>query len=399
MSIATYHKKTIRDIDVRGKRVLVRVDFNVPRDDAGNPTDLTRVNSTLPTLNYLLKRGAHVVLMSHLGRPKGERNLKYSLANLVPQLQRLLDTKVDFCDDCIGPKAEEMAAAVQPGEVLLLENLRFYREEEANDKGFAAKLAKLGEIYVNDAFGTVHRAHASISAIAEFLPAVSGLLLEKDLVMVSRILAAPYRPCVAIMGGSKVSDKIGVIRNLLPKVDRLLIGGAMANTFLYAMGHKMGASKLSDDYVELVRELLQNDVEKKIMLPEDLVVADSFDNNARSRNVGIDDVPEGWMALDMGEKTINTYSAIIRSAATVIWNGPMGVFEMPNFAKGTEAIAVACAKSQGSTIVGGGDSLAAIDQVGVSYMITHVSTGGGSTLEYLEGRRLPGVDVLLEAED
>ncbi len=212
-------------------------------------------------------------------------------------------------------------------------------------------------------------------------------------------MAAPYRPCVAIMGGSKVSDKIGVIRNLLPKVDRLLIGGAMANTFLYAMGHKMGASKLSDDYVELVRELLQNDVEKKIMLPEDLVVADSFDNNARSRNVGIDDVPEGWMALDMGEKTINTYSAIIRSAATVIWNGPMGVFEMPNFAKGTEAIAVACAKSQGSTIVGGGDSLAAIDQVGVSYMITHVSTGGGSTLEYLEGRRLPGVDVLLEAED
>lgn len=399
MSIATYHKKTIRDIDVRGKRVLVRVDFNVPRDDAGNPTDLTRVNSTLPTLNYLLKRGAHVVLMSHLGRPKGERNLKYSLANLVPQLQRLLDTKVDFCDDCIGPKAEEMAAAVQPGEVLLLENLRFYREEEANDKGFAAKLAKLGEIYVNDAFGTVHRAHASISAIAEFLPAVSGLLLEKDLVMMSKILAAPYRPCVAIMGGSKVSDKIGVIRNLLPKVDRLLIGGAMANTFLYAMDHKMGASKLSDDYVELVRELLQNDVEKKIMLPEDLVVADSFDNNARSRNVGIDDVPEGWMALDMGEKTINTYSAIIRSAATVIWNGPMGVFEMPNFAKGTEAIAVACAKSQGSTIVGGGDSLAAIDQVGVSYMITHVSTGGGSTLEYLEGRRLPGVDVLLEAED
>ena len=399
MSIATYHKKTIRDIDVRGKRVLVRVDFNVPRDDAGNPTDLTRVNSTLPTLNYLLKRGAHVVLMSHLGRPKGERNLKYSLANLVPQLQRLLDTKVDFCDDCIGPKAEEMAAAVQPGEVLLLENLRFYCEEEANDKGFAAKLAKLGEIYVNDAFGTVHRAHASISAIAEFLPAVSGLLLEKDLVMMSKILAAPYRPCVAIMGGSKVSDKIGVIRNLLPKVDRLLIGGAMANTFLYAMGHKMGASKLSDDYVELVRELLQNDVEKKIMLPEDLVVADSFDNNARSRNVGIDDVPEGWMALDMGEKTINTYSAIIRSAATVIWNGPMGVFEMPNFAKGTEAIAVACAKSQGSTIVGGGDSLAAIDQVGVSYMITHVSTGGGSTLEYLEGRRLPGVDVLLEAED
>ena len=399
MSIATYHKKTIRDVDVCGKRILMRVDYNVPRDENGEPTDLTRVNGTLPTLHYLLKRGARVVLMSHLGRPKGERNLKYSLSNLRPYLERLLDTKVAFCDDCIGPKAEEMAAAVQPGEVLLLENLRFYREEEANDKGFAAKLAKLGEIYVNDAFGTVHRAHASIAAIAEYLPAVSGLLLEKDLVMMSKILTAPYRPCVAIMGGAKVSDKIGVIKNLLPKVDRLLIGGAMANTFLYAMGHNMGASKLSEDYVDLVRELLQNDIEKKIVLPDDLVVADKFDNEAQHRNVGVDEVPEGWLALDMGEKTINTYSAIIRSAATVIWNGPMGVFEMPNFARGTEAIAIACAKSQGSTIVGGGDSLAAIDQVGVNYMITHVSTGGGSTLEYLEGRRLPGVDVLLEAEE
>lgn len=399
MSIATYNKKTIRDIDVNGKRIVMRVDYNVPRDENGEPTDLTRINGTLPTLHYLLKRGARVVLMSHLGRPKGQRNLKYSLANLTPYLARLLDVKVEFCDDCIGPKAEEMAAALQPGQVLLLENLRFYAEEEANDKEFAAKLAKLGEIYVNDAFGTVHRAHASIAAITEFLPAVSGLLLEKDLVMMSKILGAGYRPCVAVMGGAKVSDKIGVIKNLLPKIDRLLIGGAMANTFLHALGHNMGASKLSEDDVALVHELLAVDVEKKIVLPEDFVVADSFANDAKRQNVSIDAVPEGWMALDMGEKTIQTYSAIIRHAGAVIWNGPMGVFEMPNFAKGTEAVALACAKSQGATIVGGGDSLAAIDQVGVNYMITHVSTGGGSTLEYLEGRRLPGVDVLLDAEE
>ncbi len=399
MAIATYNKKTIRDIDVNGKRILMRVDYNVPRDENGEPTDLTRINGTLPTLHYLLKRGARVVLMSHLGRPKGQRNLKYSLANLTPYLARLLDTDVAFCDDCIGPKAEEMAAALQPGQVLLLENLRFYAEEEANDKEFAGKLAKLGEIYVNDAFGTVHRAHASIAAITEYLPAVSGLLLEKDLVMISKILGAGYRPCVAVMGGAKISDKIGVIKNLLPKVDRLLIGGAMANTFLHALGHNMGASKLSADDVELVHELLAIDIGKKIVLPEDLVVADKFDNEAQKKNVGIDEVPEGWMALDMGEKTIQTYSAIIRSAGAVIWNGPMGVFEMPNFARGTEAVALACAKSQGATIVGGGDSLAALDQVGVNYMITHVSTGGGSTLEYLEGRRLPGVDVLLDAED
>lgn len=399
MAIATYNKKTIRDIDVNGKRILMRVDYNVPRDENGEPTDLTRINGTLPTLHYLLKRGARVVLMSHLGRPKGQRNLKYSLANLTPYLARLLDTDVAFCDDCIGPKAEEMAAALQPGQVLLLENLRFYAEEEANDKEFAGKLAKLGEIYVNDAFGTVHRAHASIAAITEYLPAVSGLLLEKDLVMISKILGAGYRPCVAVMGGAKISDKIGVIKNLLPKVDRLLIGGAMANTFLHALGHNMGASKLSADDVELVHELLAIDIGKKIVLPEDLVVADKFDNEAQKKNVGIDEVPEGWMALDMGEKTIQTYSAIIRSAGAVIWNGPMGVFEMPNFARGTEAVALACAKSQGATIVGGGDSLAALDQVGVNYMITHVSTGGGSTLEYLEGRRLPGVDVLLDAEE
>lgn len=398
MSITVYHKKTIRDVDVAGKRVLVRVDYNVPRNDAGEVTDLTRVNNTVPTLQYLLKRGAKVVLMSHLGRPKGQPNPKYSLAGLVPHLERLLDCKVSFCDDCIGPKAEEMAAALQGGEVLLLENLRFYKEEEANDPEFGAKLARLGELFVCDAFGAVHRAHASLVGPPKTLPAVAGFLLEKDLVMLTKLIINPHRPFVAVMGGAKVSDKIGVIRNLLPNVDRLLIGGAMANTFLYALGHDMGASKLDADQVDLVRELMEADVAKKIVLPEDLVVAEAFDNGAKHSNVPVSAVPEGWLALDMGEKTIRTYSELIKSAATVLWNGPMGVFEMPTFAKGTEAIALACAKCQGSTIVGGGDSLAAIEQTGVSYMITLVSTGGGSTLEYLEGRGLPGVEALLDAE-
>lgn len=398
MGIVFYNKKTVRDIDVVNKRVLVRVDYNVPRDENGNVTDLTRVNGTLPTLQYLLKRGAKVVLMSHLGRPKGERNLKYSLENLTPHLTRLLDAPVHFCPDCIGPEAEKMAAELKSGEVLLLENLRFYKEEEKNDPEFAAKLAKLGEIFVSDAFGAVHRAHASLVGVAEHLPAVSGFLLEKDLVMMSKLLAQPQRPCVAVMGGAKVDDKIGVIKNLLPSVDRLLIGGAMANTFLNALGYDMGASKVSPEFIDLVKELLEQDVEKKIVLPQDLVVADSFSADAEHCNVSVDKVPEGWMALDMGEKTIATYSALIKSAKCVIWNGPMGVFEMPAFAKGTEAIAVACAKTQGSTIVGGGDSLAAIDQAGVGYMITHISTGGGSTLEYLEGRHLPGVEVLQDAE-
>lgn len=397
MAIVFYNKKTIRDIEVADKRVLVRVDYNVPRDDAGNVTDLTRVEGTLPTLQYLLKRGAKVVLMSHLGRPKGEKNPKYSLECIVPHLQRLLDAPVYFCPDCIGREAERMARDLKAGEVLLLENLRFYKEEEKNDPKFAAKLAKLGEVFVSDAFGTVHRAHASMVGVAEHLPAVAGFLLEKDLVMMNKILSEPNRPAVAVMGGAKVDDKIGVIKNLLPGVDRLLIGGAMANTFLYALGYDLGASKISPEQVELVRDLLKHDIAKKIVLPEDLVVADSFSADARRRNVKIDRVPKGWLALDMGKNTIRTYTELIMSAKTVIWNGPMGVFEMPAFAKGTEAIAVACAKTKAQTIVGGGDSLAAIDQAGVGYMITHISTGGGSTLEYLEGRRLPGVEVLQNA--
>lgn len=397
MAIVFYNKKTVRDIDVENKRVLVRVDYNVPRDEDGKVTDLTRIEGTLPTLQYLLKHNARVILMSHLGRPKGEKNPKYSLQGLTPHIQRLLDAPVKFCPDCIGKEAEQMAKQLQPGEVLLLENLRFHKEEEKNDPKFAAKLARLGEVFVSDAFGAVHRAHASLVGVAEHLPAVAGFLLEKDLVMMSKILSEPDRPVVAVMGGAKVDDKIGVIKNLLPSVDRLLIGGAMANTFLYALGYDVGASKISADQVEVVRDLLKHDIGKKILLPEDLVVAESFSADAKHRNARIDRIPKGWMALDMGKNTVRTYTELIMSAKTVIWNGPMGVFEMPAFAKGTEAIAVACAKTKAQTVVGGGDSLAAIDQAGVGYMITHISTGGGSTLEYLEGRRLPGVEALQNA--
>ncbi len=399
MALKVYHKKSVRDVAVDNKRVLVRVDYNVPRDDAGVVTDLTRVNNTVPMLQYLIKRGAKIVLMSHMGRPKGERNMKYSLSCLVPHLSRLLDTEVKFCEDCIGEQAEAMAAALEPGEVLLLENLRFHKEEEKNDAEFAAKLAKLGELFVCDAFGAVHRAHASLAAITEYLPAVSGFLLEKELVMMGKLLDEPNRPFVAVMGGAKVSDKIGVIKNLLPKVDRLLIGGAMANTFLLAQGYNMGASMVTPEHIEMVQDLMKKDIEKKIVLPEDLVVADRFAPDAKYRNVTVDKVPEGWMALDMGKRTVKTYSALIKNAKTVIWNGPMGVFEMPAFAAGTEGVALACAKSRGNTVIGGGDSLAALEQVGVTHLVTHASTGGGSTLEYLEGRILPGVDALLDAKD
>lgn len=399
MALKVYHKKSVRDVVVDNKRVIVRVDYNVPRNDAGQVTDLTRVNNTVPMLQYLIKRGAKIVLMSHMGRPKGERNMKYSLSCLVPHLSRLLDTEVKFCEDCIGEQAEAMAAALAPGEVLLLENLRFHKEEEKNDPEFAAKLARLGELFVCDAFGAVHRAHASLAGITEHLPAVSGFLLEKELVMMGKLLDEPNRPFVAVMGGAKVSDKIGVIKNLLPKVDRLLIGGAMANTFLLALGHNMGASMVTPEHVEMVRDLMKKDIERKIVLPEDLVVADAFSPDARTRNVTVDKVPEGWMALDMGKRTVRTYSALVRNAKTVIWNGPMGVFEMPAFAAGTEGIALACAKSRGNTVIGGGDSLAALEQVGVGHLITHASTGGGSTLEYLEGRVLPGVDALLDARE
>ena len=393
------NKVTVEDLNVKGRRVLVRVDFNVPLTKDGKIADDTRIRSAMPTVKYLLAHGARVILMSHLGRPKGEPKPEFSLRVVAERLDRTLDTKVYFAPDCIGEDAEKMAFALQDGEVLLLENLRYHKEEEKNDPVFAEKLAKLGEIYVDDAFGTVHRAHASMAGVAKFLPAVSGLLLEKELVIMGKILSEPNRPFVAIMGGAKVSDKIGVIKNLLDKVDRLLIGGAMANTFLAAQGYNMQGSKVEADYIPLAKELLDNDLERKICLPTDLVAAAAFDNDAEHKLVQAGEMPEGWMALDIGDRTILSYAKIIASARTVVWNGPMGVFEMKNFDRGTRKIALAVARTKGTTIVGGGDSLAALEKAGVTYLVNHISTGGGSTLAYLQGAELPGVAALEDMDD
>ncbi len=395
----SYHKKTVRDLPVRGKRVLVRVDFNVPLTKEGGIADDTRVRSAMPTINYLLAHGARVILMSHLGRPKGQVKPELSLRVVAERLEKTMDTPVFFVPDCVGEAAEQAAAALRDGEVLLLENLRFHPEEEKNDPDFARALAKLGEIYVDDAFGTVHRAHASMAGVPQLLPAVSGLLLEKELVIMGKILSEPNRPFTAIMGGAKVSDKIGVIRNLLDKVDRLLIGGAMANTFLAAAGYDMQASKIETDYLPVAKELLENDLERKICLPMDLTAAEAFDNDARREQVKPGQLPVGWMALDIGERTILSYAKIIASARTVVWNGPMGVFEMKHFDRGTRKIALAVAKTKATTIVGGGDSLAALEKAGVSYLVNHLSTGGGSTLAYLQGTELPGVAALEDLDD
>lgn len=399
MSDFMYCKKTVRDIPVRGKRVLVRVDFNVPLTKEGGIADDTRIRSAMPTINYLLAHGARVILMSHLGRPKGEPKPEFSLRPVADRLAKTMDAKVTFVPDCIGSKVETAALAMADGEVLLLENLRYYKEEEKNDPDFAKALAKLGEIYVDDAFGTVHRAHASMAGVAAHLSAVSGLLLEKELAIMGKILSRPARPFVAIMGGAKVSDKIGVIKNLLSRVDRLLIGGAMANTFLAAQGYDMQSSKVEEDYIPLAKDLLDNDLERKICLPTDLVAAATFDNDAEHSTVGVGEIPEGWQALDIGDRTILSYAKIIASAGTVVWNGPMGVFEMKNFDRGTRKIALAVARTQGTTIVGGGDSLAALETAGVTYLVNHVSTGGGSTLAYLEGGELPGVAAIADLTD
>ena len=399
MSGFNYCKKTVRDIAVRGKRVLVRVDFNIPLTKDGNIADDTRIRSAMPTINYLLAHGARVILMSHLGRPKGQVKPEFSLKVVAERLDKTMDANVYFAKDCIGEETEKQALALKDGEVLLLENLRFHPEEEKNDPEFAKELAKLGEIYVDDAFGTVHRAHASMAGVPKYLPAVSGLLLEKELVIMGKILSEPNRPFVAIMGGAKVSDKIGVIKNLLDKVDRLLIGGAMANTFLAAQGYNMQASKVETDYIDLAKELLDNDLERKICLPTDLTAAAAFDNDAEKKQVKAGEIPEGWMALDIGDRTILSYAKIIASAKTVVWNGPMGVFEMKNFDRGTRKIALAVARTKGTTIVGGGDSLAALEKAGVTYLVNHISTGGGSTLAYLQGDELPGVSAIADMDD
>ena len=390
-------KKTIHDLSVQGKRVLVRVDFNVPQDESGAITDDTRIVAALPTIQYLLGQGAKVILCSHLGRPKGKADPKYSLVPVGQRLKELLpDTTIWMADDVIGESAKSAVADMKDGEIVLLENLRFHAEEEANDPAFAKELASLADIYVSDAFGTVHRAHASTAGVAAYLPAVAGELIGKELGVMGQALENPARPFVAILGGKKVSDKIGVITNLLDKCDSLIIGGAMAFTFFKAQGFEIGDSLLDAENIELAASLMQQAKDKGValLLPEDTVVAKEFSAGAEHKTVPSDAMPAAWLGMDIGEKARETFSRTIRAAGTVVWNGPMGVFEMPAFAAGTEAIAKACADCPGVTIIGGGDSAAAVKQLGFAEQMTHISTGGGASLEFLEGKTLPGVAVL-----
>jgi phosphoglycerate kinase len=390
------NKRTIQDIDVNNKRVLVRVDFNVPLDEHNHITDDRRITEALPTINYLVNNKAKVVLMSHFGRPKGKFNDKYSLKPVVERLKQLVNTKVELAEDVIGDKVKQMTNDLKPGEILVLENVRFYEQEEKNDPEFAKSLGELGDIYVNDAFGTAHRAHASTAGVANYLPSAIGFLIKKEIDIMGKALINPDRPFVAILGGAKVSDKIGVIENLLDKVDTLLIGGGMAFTFYKAMGYEIGKSLLEADKVELAAEILRKAKEKNVnlMLPVDIVAAPEFNNDSTRITVKAEELPADQMGLDIGERSQKLFSEAIEAAKTVVWNGPMGVFEMPNFARGTFALAEAMSKCKGTTIVGGGDSAAAVEQLGFADKITHISTGGGASLEFLEGKVLPGIDII-----
>ena len=389
-------KKTIRDIDLKGKRVIVRVDFNVPQDKEGKITDDNRIVGALPTIRYLVDQNAKVVLMSHLGRPKGEFNMKYSLAPAALRLSELLGRPVKMAKDVIGEDADSTVASLKEGEVCLLENLRFHNEEEKNDPDFAKKLSGYGDIYVNDAFGTAHRAHASTEGVAHYLPAVSGFLIEKELKFLGGAVEHPDRPFVAILGGAKVSDKIGVINNLLEKVDVLIVGGGMAYTFIKAQGGEIGKSLLEADRLEYALEMIEKAKAKgvKLLLPEDSVAADAYSNDANIQVVDSYKIPEGYLGLDIGPKAQKAFAEAIRGAKTVVWNGPMGVSEMSNFAAGTVAVAKAMAESEAVTIIGGGDSAAAVVQLGFGDKMSHISTGGGASLEFLEGLELPGVAAL-----
>lgn len=387
-------KKSVRDVDWQGKRALVRVDFNVPQDDQGNITDDARIQAALPTINYLRENGASVVLMSHLGRPKGGPDPKYSMKPVAEHLGSLLNTDVRFVEEVVGSAAEAAAKALPAGGVLVLENTRFEKGETKNDAALSAALAKLGDVFVNDAFGSAHRAHSSTAGVADHLPAVGGFLMEKELEFLGSALENPKRPFVAIMGGAKISDKITVIENLLEKVDAILIGGGMANTFLAAQGYDMGKSLVEQEALATAEDLLTKGA-GIIYLPVDLRVADQFAADAANQIVSIEEVPDGWMALDIGVATIAHYANRLSGARTVVWNGPMGVFEFPAFAKGTVSIADILANLQNATtIIGGGDSAAAVRQAGLEDRMSHVSTGGGASLEFLEGKELPGVAVL-----
>jgi len=386
-------KKTVRDIDVKGKRVLVRVDFNVPLK-GDKVTDDTRIRAALPTIQYLLEKGAAVILMSHLGRPKEGPDPKYSMKPTATRLAELLGKPVAFVDDCVGPKAEAAASALKPGDVLVLENTRFYKGETKNDPKLAGQMAKLAQIYVNDAFGSAHRAHSSTEGIARLLPAVAGFLMEKELDYLGGVMENPGRPFVAILGGAKVSDKIGVISSLLEKANTLLIGGGMANTFLKAKGLVVGDSLVEDEVLGTARDLMVK-AGARMLLPVDVVVAQAMEEGAPAKTVASEKVPPGWRILDVGPETVKKYKETLLPAKTVVWNGPMGVFEMPAFAAGTKAVAAVLAELKGAiTVVGGGDSVAAVTQAGLAERISHISTGGGASLEFLEGKPLPGVVAL-----
>jgi phosphoglycerate kinase len=387
-----FDKKTIEDIDVTGKRVLVRVDFNVPIKD-GKVGDDTRIQAALPTLHYLLDHQATLILCSHLGRPKGEVKQEFSLKPVADHLSLVLGQPVKFVTDCIGPIAEQAVEELSPGDILLLENTRFHTGEKKNDPAMAKQLADLADLYVNDAFGSAHRAHASTEGVAQYLPSVAGYLMEKEIIYLGKAIADPARPFIAILGGAKISDKIGVIRNLLDKTDQIMIGGGMANTFFKAHGYPVGDSLVEDDSLDIARELIEL-ADHRLRLPVDVVIGDKFEADAELLVMSMGPIPDGWRILDIGPETVKTFGKPISEARTIVWNGPMGVFEFPRFAEGTIGLAKAVARSNATSIIGGGDSVAAVKQAGLADKITHISTGGGASLEMLEGKVLPGMAAL-----
>ncbi len=391
-------KKTIKDIDVTGKKVLVRCDFNVPQDENGNITDTRRIVGAIPTIKYLIEHNAKVILCSHLGRPKGEVKKEFSLEPVQKELSKELGIEVKLANDIVGESAKTLTQNMKEGEIVLLENVRFDKREEENDREFSKELASLADIYVNDAFGTAHRAHSSTAGVAEFLPAVSGFLIEKEIKFLGEALNNPKRPFVSIIGGKKVSDKISVINNLLDKVDTLLIGGGMAYTFFKAMGLNIGTSLCEDDKLDFAKELMTKAKEKgvKLLLPVDVVVAKEFASDAESKVVKIDQIEDGWEGMDIGPETIKMFEEVLKEAKTIMWNGPLGVFEFDKFAKGTNEIAKMIGNSEAISVIGGGDSAAAIEKAGMADKMTHISTGGGASLEFLEGKKLPGIECLLE---
>ena len=387
-----FNKKTVEDVNVKGKRVLVRVDFNVPIKE-GKVGDDTRIKAALPTLQYLLDHGAALILCSHLGRPKGEVMPEYSMRPIALHLSSLLGKPVAFAEDCIGPVAEKATQALKPGDVLILENTRFHAGETKNDPEMSRQLASLADLYVNDAFGSAHRAHASTEGVTKFLPAVAGFLMESEIRYLGQAIENPVRPFIAILGGAKISDKIGVIKNLLEKADQVLIGGGMANTFFKAQGYPVGDSLVEDEALETAKDILAKGG-KRLRLPVDIVIADKFDAGAERKTMNMSPVADGWRIMDIGPKTLEAYTKIIADAGLIVWNGPMGVFEMAPFAEGTFGLAKAVAESNATSIIGGGDSIAAVKQSGLAEKITHISTGGGASLEMLEGIVLPGLAAL-----